>query len=140
MAVNEKFVVKVKSYKTGETVETLCKEGASQRQAERVERGVSTNLNHDEFYTIIAPWEPFEEESVTNRLMEKYPEHIVEYVRQNLGLTEDDTSLDGEILAMSRDEVLDRVCAWNGLIGFGDTVKDWVQDVYGVELEDEWNE
>ena len=48
-----------------------------------------------------------------------------------------DESKDDEIAEMSKEEVLDRVCNWNGLIGYGSTIKQWIEDIYGVNLEDE---
>ena len=39
-----------------------------------------------------------------------YPENIRRLVRQNLDLEPIDTSMDDEINAMSRNEVLNRVC------------------------------
>ena len=45
-----------------------------------------------------------------------YPENILRLVRQNLDLEPTDTSMDDKINNMSRNEVLDRVCEWEGLI------------------------
>jgi hypothetical protein len=64
-----------------------------------------------------------------------YPDYIMEYVRQNLGLDANDTSRDVEIVRMSRDEILNRVCTWNGLIDYGATIKEWVGNIFEVELE-----
>ena len=64
-----------------------------------------------------------------------YSEEIMEAVRQNLGLEEDDTSMDDRIVKMSRGEVLNRVATWNNLIGYGDTIRNWVENIYGVLLE-----
>lgn len=50
---------------------------------------------------------------------ETYSNNIMENVRQNLGLEEDDTSRDNEIMAMSPREVFDRFCTWEGLLGYG---------------------
>lgn len=67
---------------------------------------------------------------------EKYFSYIMETVRQNLGLEADDTSRDNEINEMERDEILDRVCEWEGLIGYGDTIKSWIEDIWGISLDD----
>lgn len=66
----------------------------------------------------------------------KYPEHIMRCVRQNLGLDEMDVSRDLEIYSMSRKEVLNAVCTWNGLVGYGYTVAGWIEDIWQTELED----
>lgn len=64
----------------------------------------------------------------------KYPENIMRMVRGNLELELDDTSLDGEIEAMSKREVFDRVCSWDGLINYGDTIVKWINQIYGIDL------
>ena len=66
----------------------------------------------------------------------KYPEHIMRCIRQNLGLDEMDVSRDLEIYSMSRKEVLNAVCTWNGLVGYGYTVAGWVEDIYQIKLGD----
>lgn len=68
--------------------------------------------------------------------MEKYSDEIMEACRQRRGLEEDDESQDDEIMAMDKSEVLDEVATWEGLLGYGDTIKSWVEDIYGIELND----
>lgn len=64
----------------------------------------------------------------------KYPEHIMECVRQRLGLEKYDYSRDEEINELSHNEVFEHVCNWNGLLGYDHTIKSWVRDIYKVEL------
>lgn len=64
----------------------------------------------------------------------KYSESIKVKVRQNLDYDKEDRSIDNEIDEMSADEVFNRVCTWEGLIGYGDTIREWIRDVYGVKL------
>ena len=64
-----------------------------------------------------------------------YPENILRLVRQNLDIEPTDTSMDEEINAMSRNEVLDRVCEWEGLIGYGRVIREWIKDIYGIDLD-----
>lgn len=64
----------------------------------------------------------------------KYPENIMRMVRGNLDLELDDKSRDGEIEAMSKQEVLNRVCNWDGLIDYGDTIIKWINQIYGIDL------
>lgn len=66
---------------------------------------------------------------------EKYPVYIVETVRQNMGLEPEDNSQDDEILKMSKKEILNRVCDWEGLIGYGDTIKAWIENIWGISLD-----
>lgn len=49
----EKYVVQIIEYDTGEVVKQFKPEG--KRSAERIERGVNINLNHDKFYTVVEP-------------------------------------------------------------------------------------
>ena len=64
-----------------------------------------------------------------------YPENILRLVRQNLDLEPTDTSMDEEINAMSRNEIFNRVCEWEGLIGYGRVIHEWIKDIYSVDLD-----
>lgn len=64
-----------------------------------------------------------------------YPENILRLVRQNLDLEPTDTSMDEEINAMSRNEIFNRVCEWEGLIGYGRVICEWIKDIYGIDLD-----
>ena len=65
----------------------------------------------------------------------KYLHHVMGKVRQHIGLTEFDTSKDEEINNMSHNAVLDHVLEWEGIIGYGGTIRGWVETIYGVTLE-----
>lgn len=65
----------------------------------------------------------------------KYPENVMEYVRQRWGLEKYDTSRDEEINQLSPDEIFNYVCDWNGLVGYAYTIKTWIADIYGIDLE-----
>lgn len=64
----------------------------------------------------------------------KYPLDIVKCVRQHLGLDENDGSLDDGINTMSRDEVFEIVCNWNGLINYASKIKSWVNSIYQTDI------
>ncbi len=64
----------------------------------------------------------------------KYPENIMECVRQRWGLEKYDDSKDEEINELSPDEILEHVCNWNGLIGYTSTIKSWIGDIYNMKL------
>ena len=64
----------------------------------------------------------------------KYPESIMQYVRQNLGMDKYDDSRDAEINGMTADEVFECVCNWNGLINYASTIKSWVNDIYKIDF------
>lgn len=75
------------------------------------------------------------EEYVSSDKM-KYPERIMRDVRKNLRLDEMDTSRDLEIYQMDRKDILNAVCTWNGLVGYGYTIAGWIEDIYQIKLED----
>ena len=51
-------------------------------------------------------------------MQKQYSDFIMRAVRQNLGLDEDDTSRDEEIMEMAGAEIVDRYLTWNGIIGY----------------------
>ena len=51
-----------------------------------------------------------------------YSENIMRNVRQNLGLEEDDTSMDDYIMSLTPKSVFDKYCTWEGLLGYGYTL------------------
>ena len=66
----------------------------------------------------------------------KYGEYITECVRQNLGLEVDDDSRDYDIENnMTEEEVFHRVLEWNGLIGYGYTIRNWIKQIYNIDLD-----
>lgn len=63
--------------------------------------------------------------------MAKYPNYVMEAVRQNMGIEKDDTSHDKVINeALSRDEVFDRFWAWHGIFGYKNLMKNSVDDIF----------
>lgn len=75
--------------------------------------------------------------STTEQLEQKYSSDVIESVRQQLGLEDDDASKDARILNMSKNEIFKHVVNWDGLMGNYDvTIKNWILDVYGVDLDD----
>lgn len=79
--------------------------------------------------------------NATELLKEKYPEYIIKTVRKRFGLEENDTSEDQDILEMSKSQVFSHVVNWNGLLGgYDHTIKSWISDIYGVDLDEDENE
>ncbi|WP_461199308.1 hypothetical protein [Enterococcus sp. N249-2] len=56
-------------------------------------------------------------------------------LRKRAGLNEADKTHDHELNAMSNADVLNDVATWNGLLGYGDTIIRWIEDIYGIELQ-----
>ena len=48
---NMKYLIEIVETETGEVVETM--EATSERTAEKIERGVNINLNHEDYHTRI---------------------------------------------------------------------------------------
>ena len=68
----------------------------------------------------------------------KYPEGIMQYLRQRIGLDEFDTSRDAEINEYSPSEAFSDVCKWHGLLGgYAEEIKEWIEGIYGIELDSE---
>lgn len=47
-----------------------------------------------------------------------YPEHIMETLRQRIGLEEDDTSRDEELQMLTPQEALNECLEWEGIDGY----------------------
>ena len=66
----------------------------------------------------------------------RYPEKIMQVLRQRNGLEFYDTSEDEALNTMSPSDVFSEVMQWNGFLGFWDeTIKGWIREIYGIELE-----
>jgi hypothetical protein len=67
----------------------------------------------------------------------KYSDITMKYLRQRYGLSKYDFSEDEEINQLSPNEVFEHVVKWNGLLGsYSETIKDWVKEIYGVDLDE----
>lgn len=65
----------------------------------------------------------------------KYPEYIMKKLRLSRWLDEDDNSMDSYFDTMSEDKVFDEVLQWEGLLGWGSTIRGYILSIYGVDLE-----
>ena len=70
-------------------------------------------------------------------LEDRYGKRIAGYLRQSRELEEDDQSQDRDIMSMNKSEVLAEVCNWNGLINYGSTIKGWINNIYGIDLDEQ---
>lgn len=67
----------------------------------------------------------------------KYSEEIMTYLRQRRGLDKYDISEDEEINKMDKSEAFEDVLSWNNLVGgWGNTIKEWVKDIYKIDLDE----
>ena len=69
-------------------------------------------------------------------MQKQYSDFIMRAVRQNIGLEEDDTSRDEEIMEMSGEEIVDRYLTWNGIIGYTSYIIDVVSQAIYEAYED----
>lgn len=67
---------------------------------------------------------------------ELYPKDIMEALRQRKNLEPDDTSRDDEISSMSPNEVFEEVLEWNGICNYAYTIKRWIKNIYGIDLNE----
>lgn len=66
-----------------------------------------------------------------------YGRNVMGDLREQADLERNDTSKDQEIMARSADDVWQDLFNWNGLLGsWGNTIKGWVKEVYGVDLDE----
>ena len=66
----------------------------------------------------------------------KYSKNITQYLRQRIGLDRNDSSKDNIFDSYSPSTAFSEVVKWNGLLGsYDETIKAWVYDIYGVDLD-----
>ncbi len=92
-------------------------------------------FNSERVNAVIKELKIYEQNLTSPDNANKYPDYIMQYVRNSLGLDEYNTERDDEINSMDKEEVFNRVCNWKGLIDYGNTIKHWVEDIYKVSLE-----
>lgn len=63
------------------------------------------------------------------------PEYIMEILRQRRGYEPEDTTIDDELSTLTNSEVLNEVATWEGLIQYGATIMQWVEDIFDVDLK-----
>ena len=71
-------------------------------------------------------------------MLERYPEYILEIVRQQkYALEESDNSKDFEIQKLEPDEIFDSCLQWECIMGYTETIKEWIEELYKVDLNKE---
>ena len=65
----------------------------------------------------------------------RYNDEIMKCLRLHLGVDEEDTSKDREIMSLDKREVFRQYCIWNGLSGdWCDSILSAVSNIYGFTL------
>ena len=60
---------------------------------------------------------------------------ILKIVRESVGLEEEDTSKDNIINNMSKRELLEHVCNYEGLINYAGEILEWINSIYHINLK-----
>ena len=83
----------------------------------------------------IAKEEPKEYLDYIKNSKNKYPERIMKTLRKVEGLSEYDFSRDGEINNFSPNETFEKIMDWNDMSEESDIIKEWIKDIYKVDLD-----
>lgn len=88
-----------------------------------------------EYYDILVYDRQLTQDEIRNYELDdlgrKYPQEILEVLSQSMDYSIDDSHLE----TLSPNEVFDCVCTWEGLINYGDTIRKWIKNIYGVDLD-----
>jgi hypothetical protein len=66
--------------------------------------------------------------------MSKYPEYIMRVLRQRKDLDETDRSMDDILNEYSSSRAFKELLEWEGIIGWDNTIKSWIRDIYNIDL------
>ena len=69
-----------------------------------------------------------------------YPEHIMETLRQRIGLEEDDTSRDEELQMLTPQEALNECLEWEGIDGYTSWILNVIRDTFKVKLKNDFQD
>ena len=64
------------------------------------------------------------------------PDYIMEDLRERRDLEYDDATEDNDILTMSGAEFLDELLNWEGIIGYTNTIMEYIEMAFGINLND----
>lgn len=67
----------------------------------------------------------------------KYPEYIMERLRQRYDLDADETSMDWKFEKWPKEKVFREVLEWEGICGYSNWLLGLVEDIYGIELKED---
>lgn len=64
------------------------------------------------------------------------PSYIMENLRERRNLEYDDATEDEDILTMSGSEFLDELLNWEGIMGYTNTIMEYIEMAFGIDLND----
>jgi hypothetical protein len=70
-----------------------------------------------------------------DKTLKAYPKSIMENLRERMGLDENDTSADEEIMDRTPQQNFSELLEWHGLIGYASTITQWVDIIFGIDLD-----
>ena len=68
--------------------------------------------------------------------MNKYPDYIMRKLRQRRWLEPNDISSDEILNNFSPQQAFKEVLSWEGLINWDETIKEWINDIYSINIDD----
>jgi len=68
--------------------------------------------------------------------MNKYPDYIMRKLRQRRWLEPNDISSDEILNNFSPQQAFKEVLSWEGLINWDETIKLWINDIYSINIDD----
>lgn len=69
-----------------------------------------------------------------------YPEHIMETLRQRIGLEDDDKSRDEELQMLTPQEALSECLEWAGIHGYTSWILNVIRDTFKVKLVNDFQD
>lgn len=69
-----------------------------------------------------------------------YPEHIMETLRQRIGLEDDDKSRDEELQMLTPQEALSECLEWEGIHGYTSWILNVIRDTFKVKLVNDFQD
>jgi len=67
--------------------------------------------------------------------MNKYPDYIMRKLRQRRWLEPNDISSDEILNNFSPQQAFKEVLSWEGLINWDETIKEWINDIYDISID-----
>lgn len=68
--------------------------------------------------------------------MNKYPDYIMRKLRQRRWLEPNDISSDEILNNFSPQQAFKEVLSWEGLINWDETIREWIKDIYSINIDD----
>ena len=74
---------------------------------------------------------------MSNPNIENIPDYILEDIRRNIPFGKKEPFTNEELSIKTKKQLLEHFLAWNGIIGYSDTIIDAVECIFEIELDQE---